>query len=294
MTGDSHRRRRAAVRDGTGQVHPRRARQGRASAATLGWFTRPSALRNRLSAGQMVGRAQADVVGTNARRHRSSIVMPNNGLVQRRAIPAREPHAYRRPARCSTSATGTGTARATSSPARRPATRLVLRTGPGQRAVRRRGHLMSDGWRPFVNLARGRATSPVTAARTSSAAPDGHEPMTIFPGNGATGFQAPVLAPARMRTFNQIGAGSWNPRRDARLELHSPGGAFVPFVGHRRVTWPATTGWSGPGDVDGDERGRPGRPGRAAAPCGCCPGTTTGYGPRRFLAPGFAGYSLVG
>ena len=133
------------------------------------------------------------------------------------------------------------------SPARTRATGWCC-ARPGQRAVRRRV-MMSDGLGPS-RTSRASATSPATAAPTCRR--DRHGPMTMFPGNGRTGFRAPVLAPATLRTFNQIGAGAGTRRRCRGSSFSAPDGSFVPFVGtHRRPT--GAYDWVvGPGDVDGD------------------------------------------
>ena len=94
--------------------------------------------------------------------------------------------------------------------------------------------LMSRGWRTFTSLAAvGDVTGdgrPDLLGRTASGKP------TIFPGNGRTGFQAPILAPSSMRTFNQVGSGSFRPGAMPGSTFVSPDGSFVPFVGSAGAT----------------------------------------------------------
>ena len=76
---------------------------------------------------------------------------------------------------------------------------------------------MSTGWKTFVNLA---AVGDVTGDGRPDlmGRVDGGK-MTIFPGAGGAKFRAPILAPASMRTFNQIGSGSW--RHGARCRARA-------------------------------------------------------------------------
>ena len=55
-------------------------------------------------------------------------------------------------------------------------------------------------------------------------------PFTVFPGNGKASFLAPTSAPAALRTFNQIGTGSWEPA-SAKPTYISSDGSFVPVLG---------------------------------------------------------------
>ena len=150
---------------------------------------------------------------------------------------------------------------------------------------------MSNGWKKFVNLV---AVGDVTGdGRPDLMGKVDGGPMTIFPSAGGAKFQAPILAPSSMRTFNQIGSGSWRPGSMPKSSIYGPGGSFVPFVGSKgRI--PSPYNWVvGPGDVDGD-----GAADLVARDTGgvlwLLPGTSTGYGARRFLASGFAGYSFIG
>ena len=67
--------------------------------------------------------------------------------------------------------------------------------------------------------------NPDLMGRTASGKP------TIFPGDGEDGFLAPILAPASLRTFNQVGTGSFRPGAMPGSTFVSPDGSFVPFVG---------------------------------------------------------------
>ena len=120
-------------------------------------------------------------------------------------------------------------------------------------------------------------------------------PMTIFPSNGKTGFQAPILAPASLRTFNEVSAASpWKPGGLPGSAFISSDGSFVPFGGTSGAGDLTGYDWViGPGDVDGD--------GVAdlvvhssQGVLYLLPGTSTGYLARRFIASGYASYSLGG
>ena len=150
---------------------------------------------------------------------------------------------------------------------------------------------MSKGWGPVVRLS---AVGDVTGDRF----PDllgriQSGPMRIFPGNGKTSFRAPMIAPASLQTFNQIGTGRWRPSAMPGGAFISSDGSFVPFTragggSLSRYDWVI-----GPGDVDGNGvndlvvRDR-------AGTLRLLPGTSTGYLEPRFLAAGYAGYSLGG
>jgi hypothetical protein len=153
------------------------------------------------------------------------------------------------------------------------------------------GTEMSKGWASITQLsAVGDVTgdgSPDLVGRTASG------PMTIFPGNGKKGFKAPTLAPATLRTFNQVGSGSWKPAAMPGSSFTSSDGSFVPFS---RTTGTDLQGYDwvlGPGDVSGN--GVPDLVARDSdGDLWLLPGTSKGYGERRLIGSGFAGYSLGG
>ena len=150
---------------------------------------------------------------------------------------------------------------------------LVLRPGRGDGTFSK-GIVISNGWKSFTELtAVGDVTGdkyPDLVGKTASG------PMTIFPGNGRTRLKAPVLAPSSLRTFNQLGSGSWRPQGSGSSFLSSDG-SFVPFTGTsgedpKRYDWVL-----GPGDLSGD--GVADLVARdAAGRLWLLPGTSTGYG----------------
>ena len=88
---------------------------------------------------------------------------------------------------------------------------------------------MDTGWKPFTYLA---AVGDVTGDKNPDlvGAKAAAGPFTVFPGNGKASFRAPTKAPSSLRTFNQIGKGSWAPA-SARPTYISSDGSFVPVLG---------------------------------------------------------------
>ena len=129
--------------------------------------------------------------------------------------------------------------------------RLVLYPGQGN-AKYGAGVVMSTGWKTFVNLA---AVGDVTGDGRPDlmGRVDGGK-MTIFPSAGGAKFQAPILAPATMRTFNQIGSGLWRTASMPTTSVFNIGAFFVPTVDSRGKIPSPYTRVVGPGDVDGDGR----------------------------------------
>ena len=116
--------------------------------------------------------------------------------------------------------------------------------------------------------------------------------LTIYPGDGASGLLAPRTAPTSLRTFNQIGAGTWHPLA-AGAWFSGSDGSFVPFTGTTGND-PSLYDWVvGPGDVDGDARAdlvtRD-----SAGSLWLLPGAVKGLGGRRLIGIGFGAYKLGG
>jgi hypothetical protein len=175
---------------------------------------------------------------------------------------------------------------------------LVLYPGLGNGTFGRPRSL-GAGWKPITRLAAvGDVTGdgfPDLMGATASG------PMTIFPGAGNNGFTAPVLAPASMRTYNQIGPGSWPA---AGSVFASADGTFVPATGvdpasalrmANGTVAPAYDTYVGVGDANGDGVADLLARESGTGTLWLLPGKTSGgFAPRMWVANGFAGYQLVG
>lgn len=282
--------------DGYGDVALRSARTGgviilpgRAGGfgTPLGPFGQAAGLR-KLSAGQMAGSAQPDLVGTNSRGS-ALLVVANNGDVNLKA-PVASNLAVAGVSQILNVGDWNGDGHGDVITRQSGGDVLVLRPGLGTGRFGA-GVVMSRGWRTFTRLAAlGDVTGdglPDLVGKTASAR------MTVFPGNGASGFKAPALAPSSLRTYNQIGAGAWKPAQLPGSAFLSPDRSFVPFTGTESGDLAGYDWVLGPGDVDGDGRGDLVVRDRAGT-LWLLPGTASGYGARRVIADGFAGYSLGG
>ncbi len=251
----------------------------------LGWFTDTVGLQ-KLSAGQVSGTSSLDLVGVNA-AGTELVTLRHNGLVNLR------------PALASTlKVPGASQVLNAGDWNRDGKADLITREGSGDTLVLRPGLgngrygspvTMARGWRSLTLLA---AVGDVTGDKVPDLAGRTARGMTVFPGNGRTGFLAPRTAPSALRTFNLIGSGSWAPAT-SRSAFVAADGSFVPAAGSFGGN-PSLYDWVvGPGDVDGD--------GVAdlvvrdsAGTLWLQPGTAKGVGPRRLIGTGFAGYRLGG
>lgn len=185
---------------------------------------------------------------------------------------------------------------------------VIVRTGNGDRLLLYpglgngrfgRARSLGTGWASFATLAtvgdvNGDGFPDLMGRRAGG-------PMTVFPGAGLQGVGAPILAPASMRTFNQIGAAAWAPSGPA---FGSASGSFVPLAGMtpdaalqtaNRTTAATYDSYVGAGDANGD-----GVADLLARETGTgviwlLPGKTSGgFAPRMWVANGYAGYQLIG
>jgi hypothetical protein len=282
--------------DGFGDVVVRSASTGEALilpgargtfAKALGPFDAARGL-GHLSAGQMTGGSQPDLVGTNS-AGTALLVVANNGLVNLRA-PLRSTLTRADITQLLTVGDWNRDGRGDVITRQTGGDSLVLRPGLGNGGFGT-PTVMSRGWKGFTNLA---AVGDVTGdSRPDLAGKTATGKTLIFPGNGVRGFKAPLVAPNFLKSYNQIGLGFWKPQRLPGSAYISSDGSFVPFKG-TGVGDLADYDWViGPGDVDGD--GRSDLVARdAAGTLWLLPGTDIGYGTRRVIATGFSGYSLGG
>jgi hypothetical protein len=176
---------------------------------------------------------------------------------------------------------------------------MVLRPGLGNGRFGR-GRSLGTGWAKVRQLAAvGDVTGdgyPDLLGRISSTSP-----WTIFPGAGTNAFAAPVLAPSSLRTYNQIGGGSWPTSGWA---FGSADTSFVPLTLQSVPTALRTANgaesatydfYVGVGDANGDQVADVLAREKGTGVLWLLPGKTSGgFAPRVWVAAGFAGYQLLG
>jgi hypothetical protein len=259
-----------------------------------GPFTNLAGL-SQATAAPMVGSAAPDVVGRNAAGR--LVVVPDNG---RRNLTAALPTNLAVPAASQVLDVGDWDRNGTGDVITREQSgdRLVLRPGLGTGKFTR-GRSLGNGWATIKSLAAvGDITGdgyPDLIGKTATG------PMTIFPGAGNNAFKAPVLAPASLRTYNQIGSTAWSPLGSVFASLN---GTFVPLSGSDPGTALRTANGSvapsydtyvGVGDANGDGVADILAREKGTGIIWLLPGKTSGgFAPRVWVANGFAGYQLVG
>ena len=255
----------------------------------LGPFAAGAGL-GRITAGQAVGSAHPDVVGVN-KAGTALVTLEHNGLTNLKPMLK---HNLSRTdivkvynvGDWNGDGKGDVITRQTSGDA------LVFRPGNGDGTFGAGSHMSKGGgWKSFTYLAAvGDITGdgdPDLVGKTNTGL------ATIFPGNGSKGFEGPIRTPWDVRSFNQIGSGVWKTRSFFQSAFISSDGNFVPSLASGAGTLKGYSWVIGPGDLDGDGHGDlVGRD--ASGQLWLLPGTSSGLGPRRFIAAGFAGYKAAG
>lgn len=286
LTGDSYGD--LAIRSSTtGELKILAGQAGGTFGQALGPFAGAAGL-SRLSTAQVLGSSHSDMVGVNS-AGTGLVVLEHNGRVNLKpALPGNLSRTDIVQVLNVGDWNGDGKGDVITRQSKGDS--LVLRpgTGNGQFAT---GLVMGSGWKSFTSLAAvGDVTGdkhPDLMGRTQTGR------TTIFPGNGAKGFEPPVLAPSLMKSFNLIGSGSWRAQQLPGSAYVSSDGSFVPFVGTGAGDLSGYDWVVGPGDLDGD--GRQDVVGRdSAGLLWLLPGTAQGLAPRRFLASGFGSYTAGG
>ena len=104
-----------------------------------------------------------------------------------------------------------------------------------------------------------------------------------------------------MRSFSRRRAGSWDATAAPGSTIASSDGSFVPYAGTDAAAALSGSGVSGTydwvigaGDVDGDRIPDLIVREKTTGVLWLLPGTGDGFGPRRYVASGFANYDLGG
>jgi len=276
-----------AARDRTGGIHVLTGNGSGGFGDTLGKFTRTSSLRA-LSGARMAGSSHSDLVGLDTTRTKLVMVL-HNGLKNVKPL-VRTNVTVPGATQLLTAGDWNRDGKHDLITREADGDRLLLRIGKGNGKYAA-GVLMDSGWKPFTHLA---AVGDVTGDKNPDllGAKSAAGPFTIFPGNGKASFSAPTKAPSTLRTFNQIGKGSWAPA-SAKPAYLSSDGSFVPVLGSLGEN-PSAYNWVvGPGDVDG--RGRADLIVRGnAGSLWLIPGLDKGLGAPRLIGSGYGAYRLGG
>ena len=122
----------------------------------------------------------------------------------------------------------------------------------------------------------------------------------VYPGNGASGFGTSFVARTKVPGKAQVTVGFWDDDKIPDSALRRTDGTLWTWLSADDTSEEVATGlrrydWvRGLGDIDGDGRADLVVRSRKTGSLYLLPGRTTGFAPRRLMAPGFGGYDLAG
>ncbi len=160
-------------------------------------------------------------------------------------------------------------------------------------------------WQPYKQLSLGFA-NVTDLAGVGDVTGDGRPDLVgmrdgrlwLFAGNGTKGLQSGRVAPAELRSFNQMGRGLWPVAKAPGSVILGTDKTFVPQIGTTRPSAMPRARYDlvlGPGDMDGDSIADMVAREASTGRLWLLPGRTDGsFAPRRLIGDGFGIYGVIG